>query len=82
MRLRNDELETLNLEQQHQIKTLTSQVHDLQQDNVKLFEKIRFLQSCGGSPRYSSYKHKLFFQFNVINYPILFFTIYLLDHSS
>lgn len=51
LRLRNDELETSNLEQQHQIKTLTSQVQDLQQDNVKLFEKIRFLQSCGGSPR-------------------------------
>merc|ERR1712025_993001 len=50
LRLRNDELETSNLEQQHQIKTLTSQVQDLQQDNVKLFEKIRFLQSCGGSP--------------------------------
>jgi len=51
LRLRNEELETLNLEQSSQIRTLTVQVQDLQQDNVKLFEKIRFLQSCGSSPR-------------------------------
>ena len=52
LRLRNDELETSNLEQQNQIKTLTAQLHDMQQDNVKLFEKIRFLQSCSGNTRY------------------------------
>ena len=51
LRLRNDELETANLEQAGTIKTLSAQVQDLQQDNVKLFEKIRFLQSCGSSPR-------------------------------
>jgi len=51
LRLRNDELETSNLEQQNQIKTLTAQLHDMQQDNVKLFEKIRFLQSCSGNTR-------------------------------
>jgi len=51
LRLRNEELETANLEQGSQIRTLGSQVQDLQADNVKLFEKIRFLQSCGGSPR-------------------------------
>ena len=52
LRLRNEELETANLEQSSQIRTLGAQVTDLQADNVKLFEKIRFLQSCGGSPRY------------------------------
>ena len=51
LRLRNEELETANLEQGSQIRMLGAQVHDLQADNVKLFEKIRFLQSCGGSPR-------------------------------
>ena len=51
LRLRNDELETASLEQAGTIKTLSAQVQDLQQDNVKLFEKIRFLQSCGSSPR-------------------------------
>jgi len=50
-RLRNEELETSNLEQQHQLGTLTNQVQTLQQDNVKLYEKIRFLQACGGNMR-------------------------------
>jgi len=50
-RLRNEELESLNLEQQHQLRTLSGQVNELQQDNVKLYEKIRFLQSCGGTRR-------------------------------
>jgi len=50
-RLRNEELETSNLEQQHQLGTLTNQVQSLQQDNVKLYEKIRFLQACGGNMR-------------------------------
>jgi len=50
-RLRNEELESLNLEQQHQLRTLSGQVNELQQDNVKLYEKIRFLQSCGGARR-------------------------------
>jgi len=50
-RLRNEELETSNLEQQHQLGTLTNQVQNLQQDNVKLYEKIRFLQACGGNMR-------------------------------
>lgn len=52
LRLRNDELETANVTQQHQLTTLTSQVDSLQQDNVKLYEKIRFLQSCGATSRY------------------------------
>ena len=51
LRLRNDELETASLTQQHQIATLSSQVESLQQDNVKLYEKIRFLQSCGAASR-------------------------------
>ena len=51
LRLRNDELETVSLTQQHQLTTLTSQVESLQQDNVKLYEKIRFLQSCGATNR-------------------------------
>jgi len=51
LRLRNDELESLSLTQQHQLSTLTSQVESLQQDNVKLYEKIRFLQSCGATNR-------------------------------
>ena len=51
LRLRNDELESLSLSQQHQLTTLTSQVESLQQDNVKLYEKIRFLQSCGATNR-------------------------------
>ena len=51
LRLRNDELESVSLTQQHQVTTLTSQVESLQQDNVKLYEKIRFLQSCGASSR-------------------------------
>ena len=50
-RLRNEELESSSLEQQHQLGILSAQVHDLQQDNVKLYEKIRFLQSCGGTSR-------------------------------
>jgi len=45
-RLRNEELETESLEQQQQISVLSRQVQDLQRDNVKLFEKIRYLQSC------------------------------------
>jgi len=50
-RLRNEELESSSLEQQHQLGILSGQVHDLQQDNVKLYEKIRFLQACGGGNR-------------------------------
>jgi len=45
-RLRNEELETESLEQQQHISVLSRQVQDLQRDNVKLFEKIRYLQSC------------------------------------
>jgi len=48
-RLRNEELESANLQQQHQLSTLNNQMLSLQQDNVKLYEKIRFLQACGGS---------------------------------
>jgi len=47
-RLRNEELETAGLEQQQQVMLLTRQVQDLQADNLKLYEKIRFLQACGG----------------------------------
>jgi len=50
-RLRNEELESANLQQQHQLSTLNNQMLSLQQDNVKLYEKIRFLQACGGSSR-------------------------------
>ena len=51
LRLRNEELESGALQQQHQLATLAHQVSDLQQDNVKLYEKIRFLQSCGVAGR-------------------------------
>jgi len=47
-RLRNEELETAGLEQQQQVMLLNRQVQDLQADNLKLYEKIRFLQACGG----------------------------------
>jgi len=50
-RLRNEELETTSFEQQNKLGTLSTQVQDLQQDNVKLYEKIRFLQSCGGASK-------------------------------
>ena len=50
-RLRNEELESSSLEQQHQLSIFSAQVNDLLQDNVKLYEKIRFLQSCGGASR-------------------------------
>lgn len=46
-RIRNDELETAALESQQQMSVLTRQVSDLQTDNVKLYEKIRYLQSAG-----------------------------------
>ena len=38
-RLMNEE----ELEQVHELGILSGQVHDLEQDNVKLYEKIRFL---------------------------------------
>jgi len=53
LRLRNEELETVGLEQQQQISVLSRQVGDLQADNLKLYEKIRFLQACGGGTRRS-----------------------------
>jgi len=53
LRLRNEELETVGLEQQQQLSVLSRQVGDLQADNLKLYEKIRFLQACGGGNRSS-----------------------------
>lgn len=53
LRLRNEELETVGLEQQQQLSVLSRQVGDLQADNLKLYEKIRFLQACGGGSRRS-----------------------------
>jgi len=53
LRLRNEELETVALEQQQQLSVLSRQVGDLQADNLKLYEKIRFLQACGGGSRRS-----------------------------
>jgi len=53
LRLRNEELETAGLEQQQQLSVLSRQVGDLQADNLKLYEKIRFLQACGGVSRRS-----------------------------
>jgi len=49
LRSRNEELELLNDQQQNQISLLQGEIQHLKQDNLKLYEKIRFLQSCGGS---------------------------------
>ncbi|XP_069134221.1 protein CASP-like [Argopecten irradians] len=70
-RLRAQELEAHSLGQQQQITLLQNEIDKLRSDNVKLFEKIRFLQSYptkGSTPysgeetenRYSSqYEEKL-----------------------
>ncbi|PIK56942.1 hypothetical protein BSL78_06143 [Apostichopus japonicus] len=44
-RLRNQELEGENRQQQQQILILRTEVDNLRSDNVKLYEKIKFLQS-------------------------------------
>jgi len=48
IRARNDELELLNEQQTGQINLLQGEIKHLKQDNLKLYEKIRFLQSCTG----------------------------------
>merc|ERR1719400_2343447 len=53
LRLRNEETRNCGLEQQQQLSVLSRQVGDLQTDNLKLYEKIRFLQACGGGSRRS-----------------------------
>ena len=40
-RLRNEELERIEVEQQEQIASLQRDSQELRQDNVKLYEKIR-----------------------------------------
>ncbi|XP_070572083.1 protein CASP-like isoform X2 [Ptychodera flava] len=67
-RIRNQELEAENHHQQQQIQVLQNEVDSVRSDNVKLYEKIKFLQSYRGSAkpddgtesRYSSqYEEKL-----------------------
>ena len=41
---RNEELEDQQSEQMQQLNLLQSEIKDLQTDNVKLYEKIRYLQ--------------------------------------
>ncbi|XP_040570725.1 protein CASP [Lepeophtheirus salmonis] len=48
-RLRHEELEELQSKQLQQMSLLQKEVSDLQRDNVKLYEKIRFLQSPGST---------------------------------
>lgn len=47
-RQRNEELEESFSKQSQQLVLLQNQVQDLQSDNVKLYEKIRYLQGYGG----------------------------------
>lgn len=48
LRLQKEELEMKTEQQGQQLQLLQGEVQHLQQDNVKLYEKIRFLQSCSG----------------------------------
>jgi homeobox protein cut-like len=48
-RQRNEELEDQQSKMTQQMTLLQSEVKDLQADNVKLYEKIRFLQGFGGN---------------------------------
>ena len=48
-RQRNDQLEEERSLQQQQISCLQAEVKELSSDNVKLYEKIRFLQGYQGS---------------------------------
>ncbi|XP_072044688.1 protein CASP-like isoform X2 [Amphiura filiformis] len=54
-RLRNQELEAESRQQQQQVQILRNEVDNLRSDNVKLYEKIRFLQSYPSSK--SSSRH-------------------------
>jgi homeobox protein cut-like len=47
-RRRNEELEETQSKQTQQIALLQTETEDLRADNVKLYEKIRFLQGFGG----------------------------------
>jgi len=48
IRSRNEELEQLNEQQLSQLQLIQGEVQHLKQDNLKLYEKIRYLQSCSG----------------------------------
>jgi len=48
LRSRNEELEQLNEQQLSQLQLIQGEVQHLKQDNLKLYEKIRYLQSCSG----------------------------------
>lgn len=50
-RVRNEELEKVEREQQQQINLLLQETSHLRQDNTKLYEKMRYLQSCGSGGR-------------------------------
>eukprot|EP00088_Acartia_fossae_P056571 TRINITY_DN6586_c0_g1_i5.p1 TRINITY_DN6586_c0_g1~~TRINITY_DN6586_c0_g1_i5.p1 ORF type:complete len:670 (-),score=199.17 TRINITY_DN6586_c0_g1_i5:172-2181(-) len=56
-RQRNEELELQNEQHQAQMQLLQGEIQHLKQDNLNLYEKIRFLQSCGTSSRGSSDVH-------------------------
>eukprot|EP00095_Tigriopus_kingsejongensis_P008178 snap_masked-scaffold405_size181423-processed-gene-0.9 protein:Tk08178 transcript:snap_masked-scaffold405_size181423-processed-gene-0.9-mRNA-1 annotation:"protein casp-like" len=47
-RQRNEELEENFTKQSGQLSLLQNQIQDLQSDNVKLYEKIRYIQGYGG----------------------------------
>lgn len=73
LKQQKEELEVRAEQQDHQLQLLQGELHHLQQDNIKLYEKIRFLQSCSGgrtaaqrdvqvaleSKYHSSYEQKL-----------------------
>ena len=50
-RQRNEELEDAQARHLQQISLLQGETEGLKTDNVKLYEKIRFLQGFGGAPR-------------------------------
>lgn len=45
---RNDNLETSNRSLQEQVQRITAEMAELRDDNLKLYEKIKFLQSYQG----------------------------------
>ena len=52
-RQRNEELEDAQARHLQQISVLQTETEGLKADNVKLYEKIRFLQGFGGASRQS-----------------------------
>ncbi|XP_023340323.1 protein CASP [Eurytemora carolleeae] len=48
LRAANEELELNNEQQRSQLHAIQGELQHLKQDNIKLYEKIRYLQSCSG----------------------------------